>query len=415
MEKMPSPRLPLLADTYLMSMNADTPCQARYRRIGMDIFPIGKKTAASLNTALSHLVTAERKGKNWAAIPKTAGEKSNLLLVYLESSPLLDAQMAELFSGGEESEALYSELSRAVCEALEAQRATGSDLIRLFVLNKIDPARVQVELSDAFTAGQVIHGSAAWIEGARNRPPVTKGDAAFAPSPAQVMRGTRMIWERGASGYSDAPGCRLSEVFDLLIDGRPGAEASARHMLRLTVLRAGPLLTAVGHAAHRERTFRKHLDAWKGISKEGKNWLLRSASVLGIALKKVGYEKETYMEEPAFLVGRFLSLVDLLHAEYCREVRKDAPPQLLGNALIPTSVANTSKGLARMLQRIRPYQAWARKDGTALARWCCSEIGRIADALKDKLSQRRMSDPEQAQLLLGYLAWTEKREEGVNQ
>lgn len=63
-DKMPSPRLPVLGDTYLMSMNADTPCQMRYGRIGTDIFPIGKRTATDLNTALVHLTTADREGKN---------------------------------------------------------------------------------------------------------------------------------------------------------------------------------------------------------------------------------------------------------------------------------------------------------------------------------------------------------------
>lgn len=60
------------------------------------------------------------------------------------------------------------------------------------------------------------------------------------------------------------------------------------------------------------------------------------------------------MQEPAFLIGRFLSLADTLHAEYSRSVRKgDMPPQLLGNALIPTAISDPNKGLARMLLRIR--------------------------------------------------------------
>ena len=45
------------------------------------------------------------------------------------------------------------------------------------------------------------------------------------------------------------------------------------------------------------------------------------------------------MRKPAFLIGRFLSLADTLHAEYCEVVRDgDMPPQLLGNALVPTAI-----------------------------------------------------------------------------
>jgi hypothetical protein len=111
-----------------------------------------------------------------------------------------------------------------------------------------------------------------------------------------------------------------------------------------------------------------------------------------------------------------LSLADTLHAEYSKTVRDDTPPQLLGNALIPTTISDPNKGLARMLQRIRIYQAWARgKKGTGLARWSCGEMGRIADDLAGKLRSGRLNDPQQAQLLLGYLARTERKEEKENE
>ena len=120
------------------------------------------------------------------------------------------------------------------------------------------------------------------------------------------------------------------------------------------------------------------------------------------------------MQEPAFLIGRFLSLADTLHAEYCKVVRKDdMPPQLLGNALIPTAIQDPNKALARMLLRIRPYQAWARRGGTeaGLARWACREMGIIATEVATKLAGLRFNDEQQAQLLLGYLARTESKEE----
>lgn len=406
-EKMPSPRLPVLGDTVLMSMNPDTPCQTRYGRIGTEVFPLGKKTSSDLNSALVQLTKADRKRKNWMPVPGSAKKKLNLLLVYLRSTPLLEANIAELFTGPEESDELYLTVCANVGEALRGRAAHDSDLLQVFVLNKIDPGRVQVELNESFTAEQVIQGGAEWRQGATNRPSLPLKNDDDVPSPTDVMRCLQMMWERSGASYSDAPGCRLSEVLDVLIAERPAGQASARRLLRLTLQRASVLLMAIGHAAHRGGK-----EAWKGISREAGRYPVIAASLLGIMLDKLGARKETYMAEPGYLLGRFLSLADTLHAEYSKEVRGDLPPQLLGNALIPTAIADPNKGLARMLQRIRVYQAWARKSGTKLARWSCGEMGKIANEMAPQLPARRLNDAEQAQLLLGYLARSEKATDG---
>ena len=84
----------------------------------------------------------------------------------------------------------------------------------------------------------------------------------------------------------------------------------------------------------------------------------------------------------------------------------------MGNALIPTVMTSPQKGLARMLQRIRIYHAWARsKEGTGLARWSFAEMGKIATAIAPNLPDQRLTEAQKAQLLLGYLARTERQEE----
>ncbi|MCL5744231.1 MAG: hypothetical protein M1541_09955 [Acidobacteria bacterium] len=359
-----------------------------------------------------HLTTPDREGKNWKRIPGTTRKKFNLLLVYLEPSPLLDAEIAEMFSGPDESDRLYTTLCTEVCEALRGRTGKDSDLLHLFVLNKIDPGRVQVDLNDTFTAEQVIRGGWEWQQGARNRPALPlKGDD-YVPAPAEVMRCLQMMWERGGASYSEAPGCHLTDVYNVLIAGRQGAKDSAKALLKITLQRTVDLLIAIGHAGHRGGK-----DAWKSISREaGRNPVI-AASLLGITLSKLNETKENYMQEPAYLIGRFLSLADTLHAEYSKGVRKgDMPPQLLGNALIPTAISDPNKGLARMLQRIRVYQAWARgKKGTGLARWSCSEMGKIANEVAAKLPGHRFNEAEQAQLLLGYLARAESTQDKVSE
>ena len=207
---------------------------------GPSIFPLGKKTATDLNTALIHLTTPDRQHKNWKRIPGATRKKFNLLVVYLESSPLADAEIAEMFSGPDESDALYTTICTSVCEALGGRVAQDSDLLHLLVLNKIDPGRVQVELSEAFTAGQVIRGGEAVETGPSNRPALPLEGDDDVPSPADVMRCLQMKWERGAAAYSETPGSRLSEVYDILIAGRQRskevAERSAGNCLERVVI-----------------------------------------------------------------------------------------------------------------------------------------------------------------------------------
>ena len=336
--------------------------------------------------------------------------KWHLLLVYLESDPDLEAEIAEVFTGSEAAERTYELISETVCKALDARPSADSELLRLFVLNKIDPGRVQVELSDSFTAADAALGSKEWISGAsKPAAAVFQGQPCLLPSPLDAMRCTQTQWERGGASSTDAPGCKLSEVYDLLIDRREGAAQSARHTLALILERSAGLLEGVGGAAHRAEK-----KAWKRLGRDATKHAVLVASLLGIELMKVGKRKEEYMQEAAFLMGRFLSLADTLHVQYCKEVRKvDMPPQLLGNSLIPTAIQNPSKGLARMLERIRIYQAWAKTRGTPLARWSCSEMGKVAADLAERLpAGRRFNDAEQAQIVIAMsLARTESSEE----
>jgi hypothetical protein len=116
------------------------------------------------------------------------------------------------------------------------------------------------------------------------------------------------------------------------------------------------------------------------------------------------------MKGAAYELGRFLSLVDILHRQYCLEVRKDVPRQLLGNAMLPGTMTNPKKALGQMWNRIRIYQGWAQRDGTGLARWTLGEMGLRTPGLAEGLAER-MDDAGKAQLLLGYLARWEKKEE----
>ena len=124
------------------------------------------------------------------------------------------------------------------------------------------------------------------------------------------------------------------------------------------------------------------------------------------------------MKGPPFLVGRLLSLADQLHVQYCHAVRKgkdgkaQVPPQLVGNALMATALEQPTKAVAMLSQRILPYQAWARTvqggDEVRLAKYFLGELGRISAELKDIELPAKCGDAEKAEMLLGYLARSEK-------
>jgi len=139
-------------------------------------------------------------------------------------------------------------------------------------------------------------------------------------------------------------------------------------------------------------------------------------SILGLLLYKNGIEKVGFMNSPAYLVGRFLSMADDLHLKYCQHVRKGSiPHQLIGNALMPTALEMPEKALSMLSQRILPYQAWAKtlsgeKEHVGLVKYFLKQIGEVSNQLKEAGLTPTCSDTDKAQILLGYLARSEKSE-----
>jgi hypothetical protein len=114
------------------------------------------------------------------------------------------------------------------------------------------------------------------------------------------------------------------------------------------------------------------------------------------------------MHAAPFLVGQMLALADTLHKEYCQHVRKkDTPPQLIGNTIMPVALESPAAGLARLSERIPIYQAWANTvsgDSVGLAKWALQQLGKAAGELGELVLPEHCDDAAKAQMLLGYLA-----------
>jgi hypothetical protein len=186
----------------------------------------------------------------------------------------------------------------------------------------------------------------------------------------------------------------------LLIADSEQQGRSAQALLSLALGRQTELLIHVAAASHRS----KH-DRSAKLDKQECNAGAQSVALLSILLATLKRRKEQYMTEPEFLLGRFHAFADLLHREYCQRVREGSlPPQLLGNAMLPTTLTDPRRGIANMSNRLRVYQAWAATRGTGLARWALKELSGISSELHTAGLPQRLGDPERAELLLGYLA-----------
>ena len=116
------------------------------------------------------------------------------------------------------------------------------------------------------------------------------------------------------------------------------------------------------------------------------------------------------MRTSSFAVGQFLALADLLHREYCRNVRKgDIPNQLIGNAMMPIALDNPERAVKRLNDRMMVYQRWAfTSDGNVesnrLGKWALKRLGIVTAELAANPLPNQADDADKAQMLLGYLA-----------
>ncbi len=419
MDKLPNPKLPILSNTILMSMFEEARCHDRYGMIGAKIFPIGKSVALDLQNALLWITAPERAGKTWRPIPSKNGDGSDLLITYLDQDPSSGATFADLFSepSAEVLENKFEVAAESISRALDV-RPNISDTAILYatVLRRINKGQVQVEITTQFTVEQTRRGYREWIRAAANHPPVQlpipqgKGKPAIfrapsTPFPAQVVRSTQSAWLRKGT-HRAVPGIPLTQVYDVFLGDSTRAKPSARTLLRRLVERAGPLLVQCGHASH------GRLDVLKELSLDARQAALLAVAGISIALFKLESQKEKYMSQPAFLIGRMLSLADTLHFEYCKAMRKgQVPPQLLGNALMPMALINPERSMAQLADRLRVYLGWAGAKGSGLARWVLAQYGEISRDLSKAELSKRLDDAEKAQLLFGYLARPEPKEE----
>ncbi|MBA3727212.1 MAG: hypothetical protein H0W86_12425, partial [Armatimonadetes bacterium] len=423
-ESFPSVRLPVLGNVILRSMSSESPCQRRYGFADSQSCRVGQVSRQDMKNALEWIGHPDRREKTWCDV-SSLNSVSGLLFAYPSQKPEVAPELAGLIVGLDNETdpdgAKFEACSARVTTSLTTlSHEAPSTEVRVFVLTKPDGFRTKVLSSGRYSVERLLTSAKEWKACCRNIPSILirqfgakKGDKPywaepFIPYPAEVVSCLNTAWERSGTHAEQVPGFGIGDGLGLLLEEGVVLKAIATRAIRTLITNSLTLVLALGQA-HRQ-----------GLvhplgKKYGKQSLLLP-SIFGLLLAKLDRLKGEFMKGPPFLVGRLLSLADQLHVQYCHGVRKgQVPPQLVGNALMATALEQPTKAVAMLSQRILPYQAWARTvqggDEVRLAKYFLGELGRVSAEMKDIVLPSTCGDAEKAEMLLGYLARSEKEKD----
>ena len=421
--------------TALLAMNKDVFCHDRYGKIAADICKVGQKTANQLALALGYITSESMEGKTWKRIISDKEKKSDLLIVYYETKPVNDADLAGHLDDyqdveyDDEDDNDFTDRTKAVISLLDSRiyDIIKDNTIKCLILRELDPGRRQLLYSDSFTVGDLQEDAEFWQNGCiynvperhfwifKNAKSEKREKVGLTPiSFKNAQELFQIKWIRGGTEHCNVPGVSRGDIFALFLQ-RKYATCQANDLLRRLLENCYNLFIFVGAKIH--------LNKYKDISNEQRKRTLHCLEMIGVLLKNLKSEKEDYMNQTAYNLGRLLALADKLHVFYCQDLRSgDVPMSLIGNALVSAMKSNPVQALTRLLDRIQIYKGWAikysnsktpeeklkavNKPAPRLVAWVLHELNRVSNAIKESgdLPERKLSDVEAAQLLLGYLA-----------
>jgi len=419
-DRYPKVSLPVVGPSYFFSSPDGIYCQARYGLTEGAVFPTSQATADKLNSAVTWLVGPDREGITWDRLPHDGGGDTCLLIAYVTQQPTLTAPLAQLF--GHTTDPLkaasrFDEQCKAVLDVLDAAIPKDSKArIELLVIAKPDPGRRNIVFSDSFTVESFRSASTRWREAQLAAPPfrILLPVAAKQPAieisssvmrPATLLGELNTVWVRGVGESFHVSATRFHEVFRLFL----GDETAAAQQATALLPRALKYWTGACHAI---ALARRHGEDLLSLPPPVRLFGRHAVSALTLLLHYVGRPSSSFMNDSAFHLGRALAHANKLHESYCLHQRNGRlPTGLLGGALIATAATQPASALARLVERLPPYDNWAR---TYLAKPGNTDTKRVGEALnglqqslqhidRDTLD-RRFNDTDRAELLLGYMS-----------
>ncbi len=416
----------VLGNVKLRAMVAAAKCQYRYGKAEAESCPVGQASRSKMKGALEWLVDPSREGKTWTTVSRATGNEE-ILLAYPSVLPPEPPNTALFFGGSSDvntdNSGQFESCAKNVTGTLRGLMAKNPDIdIRVFVLRKIDPARRRISSNKRYSAQHLIDSAEQWRAGCHNLPRVlvkqfTNDKKAEwrepeAPFPMEVVWVLNTLWSRDGKSTNKVKNAAADDGIILLLEEGVFLQPVLYRGLYAVTRNAVGLVLALGQAHSLGQVF----IAAKSYTRQA----IILPSILGLLLFKMNITKEEYMKLPPYLIGRLLSLADQLHYHYCQHVRNGSVPhQLMGNALMPTALEEPIKALALYCNRILPYQAWAKttsdEKAAGLARYFLAELGKVCSELGGVFSDtpstnlpERCTDSDKAQMLIGYLARSEK-------
>lgn len=419
-DKYPKVPLPVVGPSYFFSSPEGNYCQSRYGLNEGSIFPTSQDTADKLNSAVTWLVAPEREGLTWDKLPHDGGGVPCLLIAYVAQQPVQQAHLARLFGNSADpikAADRFETQCKTVLDLLDADLPAGSGAsIELLVIAKPDPGRRNIVFSDTFSVDALRAASTRWNAAQlaappfRIRLPAGKGEDAIEQSsfvlhPARLLVLLNTAWVRGVAENVHVSGTRFHEVFRLFL----GHETAAKRQATDLLPRALKHWTNACHVIAQER---RHGALPTALPPDVRKFARQAVSALTLLLHYLERPASLFMNESAYHLGRALAYANKLHELYCKHQRAGSiPTGLLGSALIATAATQPVSALARLLERMPPYENWA---ATTLAKGSNPEaplIGWARSGLRESLQRvprealgKRFTDTDRAELLLGYMS-----------
>ena len=425
-----------IGDVKLRAMSSEHPCQRRYGFADSQSCRVGQVSRDEMKTALEWIGDADRRGKTWSDVSSLTGKKG---VLFAYPSQLVESELAGLAGlivglddrvdrDGAKFEQCARRVTTSLTELVRKQpHEAPTTEIRVFVLTKPDGFRTKVLSSGRYSVERLLMSANEWMACCRNVPSIwirqcgeKKGDKPcwvepFIPYPAEVVICLNTAWERAGTHAQPVPGFGIGDGLGLLLEDGVVLKAIATRAIRTLVPNSLSLVLALGFL--RSQDIKELIKKRHPALAHKQSRLL--PSIFGLLLAKLGRLKGKYMKGPPFLVGRLLSLADQLHVEYCLDERKgQIPTQLFGSALMSTALEQPEKALALLCQRIPPYKNWATRlqtgERVGLTKFLLGEMGRLCNQLKECGVPKTADDADKAEMLLGYLATTEKAKDPNN-
>lgn len=453
-DKYPSPKIAELGNLMLFSVNSkEVGALRRYGLGGSATFPASAALVQRMNDGLLFLASEDCRGKSCSAIPGAQNGKRDLLVVYLENDSETgetditannDPSYAEMFGGETHdfSDADFVARAQKALSLFDGKIQGNPDLrLRLLAFASIDKGRKQASLNRVLKVADVMSACKDWEAGLEDLPAITvwSWDKARktslyhtpkVPTPLDLASTINRVWSSDPKlgySYNSHRAFTTSDAYDVFISDNPRVSTEkAKFALSLLVARMSTVLITLGAI--------KTTHKWTDLSDTVRLQSLKAIALLNILLRKIDRSQLTRssaMKEPLYQLGQMLALADSLHQQYCKHVRDgQMPSQLIGNAVFSTALEQPVFALARLSERIVPYQAWAKtfapSDPNTKSGWEKVLLGKLRECSSrfveevhgtlhirtDELPER-MNDAHKAKLLLGYLADTYEPKESA--